>query len=122
MRHPIVKKEQDSSVKSFKFFRKDYVIFNLNVMNNPFGRIPSRSIIIEPDDYTISYTFDGTVGELFDRYPGGVTIRIVMILIQRGGSRAIEINHNNVNDINQRGLIFAPEDRVVVRYKPNERL
>ena len=108
-------------MKPFKFFRKDYVIFNLNVMNNLFGRIPSRSIIIEPDDYTISYTFDGTVGELFDRYPG-VTICVVMILIQRGFGRAIEINHNNVDDINQQGLVFEREDRVVVRYKPSERL
>jgi uncharacterized protein (DUF608 family) len=91
-------------------------------MNNLFGRIPTRSIIIEPDDYTISYTFDGTVGELFDRYPG-VTICIVMILIQRGfGNRAIEINYNNVNDINRQGLVFEPEDRVVVTYKPSERL
>jgi hypothetical protein len=90
-------------------------------MNNLFGRIPSRSIIIEPDDYTISYTFDGTVGELFDRYPG-VTICVVMILIQRGFGRAIEINHNNVDDINQQGLVFEREDRVVVRYKPSERL
>ncbi len=120
MRHLIVKKEQDSSVKSFKFFHKGHVIFNLNVMTNLFGRIPSRGIIIEPDDYTITHTFDGTVGELFDRYPGGVTIRVVGIIIQRGGSRAIEINHNNVNDINQRGLVFEREDRVVVRYKPNE--
>jgi hypothetical protein len=90
-------------------------------MTNLFGRIPSRGIMIEPDDYTISHTFDGTVGELFDRYPG-VTICIVMILIQRGFGRAIEINHNNVDDINQQGLIFEREDRVVVRYKPNERL
>jgi hypothetical protein len=108
-------------MKPFKFFRKDYVIFNLNVMNNLFGRIPSRSIIIEPDDYTISYTFDGTVGELFDRYPG-VTICVVGIIIQRGGNRAIEVNHNNVDDINRQGLVFEPEDRIVVRYKPSERL
>jgi len=108
-------------MKPFKFFHKGHVIFNLNVMTNLFGRIPSRGIIIEPDDYTTSYTFDGTVGELFDRYPG-VTICIVMILIQRGFGRAIEINHNNVNDINQQGLVFEPEDRVVVRYKLNERL
>ena len=109
-------------MKPFKFFHKGHVIFNLNVMTNLFGRIPSRSILIEPDDYTISHTFDGTVGELFDRYPG-VTIRVVGIIIQRGfGNRAIEINYNNVNDINQRGLVFEPEDRVIVRYKPNERL
>ena len=77
--------------------------------------------MIEPVDYTTSYTFDGTVGELFDRYPG-VTICVVGIIIQRGGSRAIEINHNNANEINQRGLVFEREDRVIVRYKPNERL
>jgi hypothetical protein len=105
----------------FKFFHKGHVIFNLNVMTDLFGRIPSRSIIIEPDDHTISYTFDGTVGELFDRYPG-VTICVVMILIQRGFGRAIEINHNNVDDINRQGLVFEREDRVVVRYKPSERL
>ena len=116
MKRLIVKKEIDRVVRPFKFFHKGYVIFHLNVMANLFGRIPSRGILIEPDDYTTSYTFDGTVGELFDRYPG-VTICVVGIII-----RGIEVNHNNVNDINRQGLIFEREDRVIVRYKSNERL
>jgi hypothetical protein len=91
------------------------------MMDSPFGRIPSRGIIIEPDDYTISYTFEGTIGELFDRYPG-VTICVVGMMIHIGDGRSVDIDYDSVDDINRQGYIFQREDRVIVRYKSNERV
>jgi hypothetical protein len=125
-------------MKQFKFFQKERVFsdwmdmmddyhlggipmpepqlkqLNLNVMDNIFGRIPSFSAFFQPDDYTVSYTFIGVIGNLIDN---GLSGCFTSMTIQRLDSSLVEINYINVDEMNQRGLIFQRDDNVLIRYK-----
>jgi hypothetical protein len=93
--------------------------FNLNVLDsNIFGRIPSYTIAIEPDDYTVSYTFQGTIGQIIGGELG-IAWCFTSMMIQRSVMDIVEINYNSVDRLDQIGLIFQPSDSVVVRYKTN---
>jgi len=106
-------------IKEFKFFNKEQTQklkpFNLNVLNDIFGRIPSYTIAFEPYDNNGLEDAYGNVGQLID---GRLEIAwcFVELTIVRHNT-AIQITHSNVDGLNARGLIFAREDRVIVRYK-----
>jgi hypothetical protein len=88
--------------------------FTLNVIDNLFGRIPSYTFGIEPYNGE-SAEIIGTIGDLINgRF--GIPGRFTDMIIQRDGN-IVEVNHNNVDYVNQRGLIFDREDRVIIRYK-----
>jgi hypothetical protein len=91
-------------------------LFNLGVVDNILGRIPSYNAIFQPDDYTISYTFVGIIGNLIN---DGLFGCFISMTIQRTDSSLVEINYDNVDEMNQRGLIFERDDIVTIRYKSN---
>ena len=93
--------------------------FDLNVIDTVvFGRIPSYTIAIERDNYTPSLTLTGTIHDLLNGI-FGIPWCFTSIRIQREHHTedVIEINYNNVGLMNQRGMIFGPNDQIVIRYK-----
>ena len=131
-------------MKEFKFFQKERVFsdwmdimddyflgciqpppptridaFDFNVIDVVvFGRIPSYTIAIERDNYLPSSTLTGTIHDLLSgRF--GIPWCFTSIRIQREHHTedVIEINYNNVGWMNQRGMIFGPNDQIVIRYK-----
>jgi hypothetical protein len=107
-------------IKDFKFLqqeKKQFKLFHLNVMNDVFGRVPSYPCPFEPYDNNTEDVY-GTVSDVINGRLGIVGI-FTTLVIQRRGSGVVEINYNNVEGVNELGLIFAREDRVIVRYKRN---
>lgn len=105
-------------IKDFKFLqkkKKQFKLFHLNVMNDVFGRIPSYPCPFEPYDNNTEDVY-GTLGDVINGRLGIVGIFITLVILRRGSGN-VEINYNNVDGVNQLGLIFAREDRVIVRYK-----
>ena len=97
--------------------------FNLNVMNNPVGRIPSYNLPFTPVGIYQTRVVNGTIQDLI---LGRLGIELfVDLTIRRGGetqdtfSSYTILTYDNVDTMNQRGLIFDSEDMVVVRYKIN---
>jgi hypothetical protein len=119
MRHLIVKKEQDSSVRPFKFFEpytSQPKVFNLNVMED-LGRIPSYNVYIEP--YELEHTMECT-GSIRNFISGVVQLPTHVlngVLLKRVDGEYTEINYNNVDGVNQRGLIFDMNDSITFRYR-----
>ena len=106
-------------IDNFKFLqqeKKQFKVFNLNVLTTDvFGRIPSYAFAFEPYDNNTEDVY-GTVDDVINNRLGIVGI-FTTLVIQRRGSGTVEITYSNVDGVNERGLIFASEDRVIVRYK-----
>ena len=105
-------------IDNFKFLqqeKKQFKLFHLNVLNDVFGRIPSYPCPFEPYDNNTEDVY-GTVGDLINGRLGIVGI-FTTLVIQRIGSGTVEITYSNIDGVNELGLIFAREDRVIVRYK-----
>ncbi len=119
MRHLIVKKEQDSSVRPFKFFEpytSQPKVFNLNVMED-LGRIPSYNVYIEP--YELEHTMECT-GSIRNFISGVVQLPTHVlngVLLKRVDGEYTEINYQNVDGVNSRGLIFDMNDSITFRYR-----
>lgn len=99
-----------------------FKMFNLNVMLDVFGRIPSYTIAFEPYDNNVESVY-GTVDDLINFRLSVSHQPIVELTIRRGGitqetfSSYTIITHENVDTLNAAALIYAPEDRIIVRYK-----
>ncbi len=102
--------------------------FHLNVMDNSniLGRIPSYNILFEPNS-PVPHTSEVRYGTVEHLINGGFNIpwRFIELTIRRGGETQDTftsytiITHNTVDDINQRGLIFDLQDRIIIRSKSN---
>lgn len=109
-------------MKSFKFLTDNPtqpIVFNLNVMgDNPFDRIPSYNVHIEP--YELEHTMERT-GSIRNIITGVVQLPTQVfngvLIKRRGDGEYTEINHDNVDGINQMGLIFDMNDSITFRYK-----
>jgi hypothetical protein len=108
------------TMKSFKFLRNNPSIpktFNLNIMEDPLSRIPSYNVYIEPYEFNVHMEHTDSICNIIN----GVTILPTMIfngvLLKRRDGSYTEINHNNVDELNQQGLIFDMNDRITLRYK-----
>lgn len=93
--------------------------FDLNVIDAAvFGRIPSYTIAIERDNYIPSSTVTGTIHDLLNgRFSIPWCFTSIRIQREHSTEDVIEINYNNVGLMNQRGMIFGPNDQIVIRYK-----
>ena len=98
-------------MKDFKFFQRKERVFTdyMDAMDDYFlGGIqpPTRM-----------EAFDLNVIDAAGRF--GIPWCFTSIRIQREHSTedVIEINYNNVGLMNQRGMIFGPNDQIVIRYK-----
>jgi hypothetical protein len=107
-------------MKSFKFLTNNPSIpktFNLNVMEDPLSRIPNYDVHIEP--YELEHT-DERTGSIRDIINGVIQLPTFIfngVLIKRGDGEYTEINHNNIDEMNNRNLIFDMNDRITFRYK-----
>lgn len=107
-------------MREFKFLqlrKKQFKVFNLNVMSTDvFGRIPSYGCPFDSYD-NITVNLFGTVDDLInDRF--NIVGNFTTLIIMRGaGGDVVEITYNNVDGVNERSLVFAREDSVIVRYK-----
>jgi len=98
--------------------------FNFNVMYGAFGRIPNYTILFQPNEISLSTVLNGTVDDLLN---GRFEIYwcFYELTICSGGERQDTmsytiITYDNVDEINNRNLIFHPDDRIIIRYKVNQ--
>ena len=107
-------------MKPFKFLtnnKTNPIVFNLNVMDDMFGRIPSYNVHIEP--YELEHT-DECTGSIRDIITGVVQLPTQIfngVLIKRRDGEYTEINYDNVRGVNDRNLIFDINDRITLRYR-----
>lgn len=108
-------------MKSFKFLSNNKFIpktFNLNVLAEPYDRrIPSYNVHIEP--YELEHT-DERTGSIRDIITGVVQLPTQVfngVLIKRRDGEYTEINYDNVDGVNQQGLIFDMNDSITFRYR-----
>jgi len=108
-------------MKSFKFLTNNpptAITFNLNVLGDPYGRIPNYNIYIEP--YELEHTQERT-GSIRNIISGIVQLPTHIfngILIKRRTDGSyVEINYGNVDELNQQGLIFDMNDSITFRYR-----
>lgn len=106
-------------LKDFKFFTKEkresrFKSFSLNVMENPFGRIPCYPIMFESLEHEASPSYYGTVSDLVTGIFG---LPLITLVLSRPDGTPIEINHNNVDEVNNRHLIFNMNDGIMVKFR-----
>jgi hypothetical protein len=105
-------------MKPFKFFEPDKQIkvFNLNVLDNPFGRVPSYYVYIEPYEFEQTQELTGSIRDIVT---GLIQVPIIFnsMVITRVDGSPTEINYNNIDGVNQRGLLFDINDRLTIRYR-----
>ena len=108
-------------MKDFKFFTKEknqpqLKVFSLNVMENPFIRIPFYTIEFEPFDPMYGGDSRGTISDLVTgRF--GIPWRFSSMIIIRASGEQTTITYNDVNMMEDRHLIFHMDDYVKVRYR-----
>ena len=111
-------------IDNFKFLqqeKKQFKVFNLNVMNDVFGRIPSYAFAFEPYDNNTEDVY-GTLGDLINGRLG-ISGYLVELTIRRAGvtqdtfTSYTIIHYDNVDEVNTRGLLFTNEDRIIVKYR-----
>ena len=112
-------------MKSFKFLTNNKLTtktFNLNVLGDPYGRIPNYNVYIEP--YELEHTMERT-GSIRNIISGVVQLPTIIfngVLIRRRGDASyVEINYHNVDELNRQGLIFDMNDDITFRYRVTER-
>jgi hypothetical protein len=97
-------------------------VFNLNVMYSISGRIPSYTIAFESNNDDNTTQIFGTVGD-FENNRLSIPWCFTSLSIRRGGetqetfSSYTVITYQNVDEMNERGLIFDSQDMLVIRYK-----
>jgi len=92
--------------------------FTLNVFAEPLGRIPTYLFAFEYSDLNTYETLRGTtIGQLTSGELG-IPWCFTELLITREDNSFVSICYNNVREMDRRGLIFNPRDRVTICYKP----
>jgi hypothetical protein len=92
--------------------------FTLNVFAEVLGRIPTFLCAFEPsnlDDYATLH--GGTIGTLTSGELGIQWCFRELSITRISDNSLVSINYDNVNEMDRRGLIFDPQDRVTICYK-----
>ena len=92
--------------------------FTLNVFAEVLGRIPTYCFLFEPsnlDDYATLH--GGTIGTLTSGELGIQWCFRELSITRISDNSLVSINYDNVNEMDRRGLIFDPQDRVTICYK-----
>jgi hypothetical protein len=92
--------------------------FTLNVFAEALGRIPTFLCAFEPsnlDDYATLH--GGTIGTLTSGELGIQWCFRELSITRISDNSLVSINYDNVNEMDRRGLIFDPQDRVTICYK-----
>jgi hypothetical protein len=93
--------------------------FTLNVFAEVLGRIPTFSMAFESSDLNTYETLRGTtIGELTSGELGIPWCFTELHITRISDNSHVSIHYNNVDEMDRRGLIFDPQDRVTICYKP----
>jgi hypothetical protein len=95
--------------------------FTLNLMlfAEVLGRIPTFSMAFESSDLNTYETLRGTtIGQLTSGELGIPWCFTELHITRISDNSHVSIHYNNVDEMDRRGLIFDPQDRVTICYKP----
>ena len=93
--------------------------FTLNVFAEPLGRIPTYLFAFEYSDLNTYETLRGTtIGQLTSGELGIPWCFTELSITRISDNSLVSIHYNNVDEMDRRGLIFDPQDRVTICYKP----
>jgi hypothetical protein len=93
--------------------------FTLNVFAEVLGRIPTFSMAFESSDLNTYETLRGTtLGQLTSGELGIPWCFTELSITRISDNSLVSIHYNNVDEMDRRGLIFDPQDRVTICYKP----
>ena len=108
-------------MKSFKFLTNNpptAKTFNLNVLGDPYGRIPNYTILIEPYEFEHTQERTASLRNIISEVVTVPTHIFNGVLIRRRGDQSyVEINYDNVDELNRQGLIFDMNDDITFRYR-----
>jgi hypothetical protein len=92
--------------------------FTLNVFAEALGRIPTYRFLFESSDLNTYETLRGTtLGQLTSGELGILWCFTELSITRISDNSIVSINYDNVNEMDRRGLIFDPQDRVTICYK-----
>lgn len=92
--------------------------FNLNLLVDVFGRLPSYAIVFEvpPDD-----GYESMIGTTFrNLIHGDLNIGwcfTMLTIIRNIDNTVTNINYENCDDLNMMGLVFDVNDRITIHYR-----
>jgi len=93
--------------------------FILNVFTELLGRIPTFLIAIEQSNLNTYENLRGsTIGQLTSGELDIPWCFTELHITRISDNSLVSIHYNNVDEMDRRGLIFDPQDRVTICYKP----
>jgi hypothetical protein len=93
--------------------------FTLNLFAEVLGRIPTFSMAFESSDLNTYETLRGTtIGQLTSGDLGIPWCFTELHITRISDNSHVSIHYDNVDEMDRRGLIFDPQDRVTICYKP----
>jgi len=93
--------------------------FTLNVFAEVLGRIPTFSMAFETSDLNTYEVLRGsTIGTLTSGELNIPWCFTELHITRISDNSHVSIHYNNVDEMDRRGLIFDPQDRVTICYKP----
>jgi len=93
--------------------------FTLNVFAEVLGRIPTFSMAFETSDLNTYEVLRGsTIGALTSGELNIPWCFTELHITRISDNSHVSIHYNNVDEMDRRGLIFDPQDRVTICYKP----
>ena len=93
--------------------------FTLNVFAEVLGRIPTYRFLFESSDLNTYETLRGsTIGTLTSGELGIPWCFTELHVTRISDNSHVSIHYDNVDEMDRRGLIFDPQDRVTICYKP----
>jgi len=94
--------------------------FTLNVFTDVLGRIPTFLLAIEQSNLNDYEVLRGTtIGQLTSGELGIPWCFTELSITRISDNSLVSIHYNNVDEMDRRALIFDPQDRVTICYKPN---
>jgi len=93
--------------------------FTLNVFTDVSGRIPTHLIAIESSNLNDYEVLRGTtIGQLTSGELGIPWCFTELSITRISDNSLVSIHYDNVEEMDRRALIFDPQDRVTICYKP----
>jgi hypothetical protein len=93
--------------------------FTLNVFAEVLGRIPTYLFAFEDSNIdTYEVLHGSTIGMLISGDLGIPWCFTQLTITRISDNSQVSIYYDNVDDMDRRGLIFDPQDRVTICYKP----
>jgi hypothetical protein len=93
--------------------------FTLNVFAEVLGRIPTYRFLFESSDLNTYETLRGTtLGQLTSGELGILWCFTELLITRISDNSLVSIHYDNVDEMDRRALIFDPQDRVTICYKP----